>query len=102
MSMKVIWLLGGDANARKQLERNLAPERTSVEYKVKRASSLADIPPEDLRKSSVTILADAFHPQYPGFEGLKAIRATGFPGPVYIFGEPAAELAVTPFRSLGL
>ncbi len=100
--MRVVWVVGGHSTTKTSLEQALRFDRTGTEYFVRLANHPAEIPAEHLKDPGVVVLLDSFHPQFPGFEGLKAIRAMGFKGPAYLFGEPAPESAVEPFKNLGL
>ena len=100
--MRVIWLLGEDARAKKLLEQQLTPQARGVDYRVRLVKTLEEIPEDHIMNPGVTILLDAFHPTLGGFEGLKTIRSMGFEGPVFLFGEPSPDLAVMPFRTAGL
>jgi hypothetical protein len=95
--MRIVWLLGGDAQAKKNLERALATQSPATEYSVRMASAISDISEDDLMHPGVVMVCDAFHPTYPAFEGIKALRATGFSGPLFLSGEPSPELSVAPF-----
>lgn len=73
-----------------------------VKYRIGQISSFDDVPAEQLSNPGVSFVLDAFHAQYPGFEGLRHLRELGFAGPVFISGEPAPEEAVEPFAHLHL
>ncbi len=97
--MRQIWVLGEDARVQSRLQVLLSHQRFGVKYKVSGAKTLSDIPEEHISSDGVVIVVDAFHPQYPGFDGLTKVRARGFKGAVYLLGEPAPEDAVGPFES---
>lgn len=99
--MRVVWIFGGTESARQQLERSLA-RKAGAKYLVRRADRIEDIPEGHFGNTGVTALVDAFHSELQGFEGVKALRASGFFGPIFLCGEPAPEVAATMLPQLDL
>lgn len=100
--MRVIWLLGGQVSDKVSLEEAFARPQFGANYLVRQAQSIDEIPDEHLREPGVVVLVDSFHPKWPGFEALRQLRQKAFHGPVFLFGEPAPESALEPFKHLAL
>jgi len=96
--MRNVWILGGDAQVKLSLERALESHKDVSEWCVRLATSVSDIPEDDILSNGTVMICDAFHPTYPAFEGVKALRGSGFGGAIFLSGEPSPELAVAPFQ----
>lgn len=100
--MRNVWLLGGDVQVKQNLEKAFEAHAAVTQWRVHLAGAVSDIPENDILSNGTVIICDAFHPTYPAFEGVKAVRGAGFSGPVFLSGEPSPELAVSPFMQSGL
>ena len=100
--MRLIWLVGASTSAKAALEQALAPDRTGLQYVVRTADLLDELPTHHFSNPGVIALLDAFAVDHKGFEGLKVLRERGFKGHVFIFGEPAPEEASHAISTLGL
>jgi len=95
--MRQVWVLSDDARVQSRLSAAFLESRYHVKYRVQVARALSDVPEAHILDHGVSFFVDAFSSTSPGFEGLKKLRARGFKGPVFLFGEPAPEDAVEPF-----
>lgn len=100
--MRVVWVVGGHDAILSELQKGLSSERLFVEYLIRRADKLSDIPATHLKHPGTVFLLDCFQPQLAGLEGLKKLHAMGAKGSVYLFGEPAPESAIEAFRQYNL
>jgi len=95
--MRQVWVLSDDVRVESRLSTAFIESRYHVKYRVQSARSISEIPAAHLSDPGVSCFVDAFSSQAPGFEALRQLRAQGFAGPVFMFGEPAPEDAVDPF-----
>jgi hypothetical protein len=101
--MSGLWILGGDDALKTAVEARLKTNpKGSDLFHVHLISDFSEIPADQLAQTANHVWLDAFHPSYPGFEGLKKLRTIGFKGGAFLFGEPAAESVLEPFQSDGL
>jgi hypothetical protein len=101
--MRVIWVVGAEASTFDLLKKVFEPERLGgVSYVLKFADTPQNVDEKDFANPGVIALLDAFSIASPGFEGVKTLRSQGFQGPIFLFGEPALEMAIEPFKNLKL
>ncbi len=96
-------MVGAEHSTFEILKNCFTPERMGgLDYILKFADSPDKVDPNDLPNPGVVALFDAFSLTSPGFEGVKTLRSRGFQGRVFLFGEPALEMAIDPFKTLKL
>ena len=100
--MRLVWLIGAPASAKTSLEQALARERTGVDFLVRTASNVQEIPDKHFANPGTIALVDSFSVHHKGFEGAKVLRDRGFKGHIFLFGEPAPEEISQALISYGL
>ncbi len=98
--LRLLWIIGADPNSLGAFEKALSQNKMGAEYFVRYADSPEEIPDEHMNETGVATIIDAFHPRFPGFEGVKHLRERGFQGHIYLMGEPSTDSAHETFQQL--